>query len=44
MGTYKQYIVQNTEKKKPFSAALKFAEITHFNEGSDDGTKWQDKR
>ncbi len=35
MGAYKQYIVQNTEKIPPVSAALKFAEISHFNEGSD---------
>jgi hypothetical protein len=27
--------VQNTEKNPPVSAALKFAEISHFNKGSD---------
>jgi hypothetical protein len=31
------------QKIPPVSAALKFAEISHFNEGSDDGTKWQDE-
>jgi hypothetical protein len=25
------------------SAALKFAEISHFNKGSNDSTKWQDE-
>ncbi len=25
------------------SAALKFAEISHYNEGSDDGTKWHNE-
>ncbi len=25
------------------SAAIKFAEISHYNNGSNDGTKWQDK-
>jgi hypothetical protein len=39
MGAYKQYNVQNTEKIHPVSAALKFAEMSHFNKGSDDGTK-----
>ncbi len=30
-------------KIPPVSTALKFAEISHFNEGSNDSTKWQDK-
>jgi hypothetical protein len=30
-------------KIPPVSAALKFAEISYFNKGSDDSTKWQDE-
>jgi hypothetical protein len=31
-------------KKTPtLSAAIKFTEISHNNEGSNGGTKWQDK-
>jgi hypothetical protein len=26
------------------SAALKFAKISHYNKGSNNGTKWQDER
>ncbi len=35
MGAYKPNILQNAEKIPPLSAALKFAEISHFNKGSD---------
>ncbi len=36
-------ILCRIQKKPPVSTALKFTEISHFNEGSDNGTKWQDK-
>jgi hypothetical protein len=31
-------------KIPPVSAALKFAEISHYNEGSNNSTKWLDER
>jgi hypothetical protein len=38
------FILCRIQKIPPVNAALKFAEISPFNEGSNDGTKWQDKR
>ncbi len=31
------------KKNPPHSAAIKFAEVSHYNKGSNNGTKWQDK-
>jgi hypothetical protein len=36
-------ILCRIQKIPPVSAALKFAKISHYNKGSNEGTKWQDK-